>query len=98
MMNKIVAEVDPFGSKDDLGLSDIGDLLQFLLVERNVGAASDTQSHWFSTHESTQEVSEYNIGQEYAEEWKIEMLVNLDTGERFEPRYGITFEPVKETP
>lgn len=98
MMSKIVAEVDPVGSKDDLGLSDIGDLLQFLLVERNVGAASDTQSHWFSTHESAQEAGKYNIEQEYAEEWNIEMLVDLDTGERFEPRCGITFEPIKETP
>lgn len=69
---------DPDRHQDDLEL----DAGRYLLIERNVGG--DKPAHWFSIHYSPEDAAEYHDGQEYAEDWEIEVLVDLETGEELE--------------
>ena len=52
-------------------------LRRFLLVERNL---KDSPPFWVTTHDTPEEASAYHHGQEYAHDWQVETLVDLDTG------------------
>jgi hypothetical protein len=66
------------------------ELRPFLLVEKNVRGCNPPT--WYSTHDSPAEAGAYYVGQEYREDWEPVGLWDLDTGERFDPVVGMTFE------
>lgn len=54
---------------------------RFLLIEENVRGG-----YWLTTFDTIEEAAEYHASQEYAGEWTAtEEIVDLDTGQRFEP-------------
>jgi hypothetical protein len=53
---------------------------KYLLVERNLRAGG----HWLSSHDSPATAADYHDRQEYAEEWEIVCLVDLESGEELE--------------
>jgi hypothetical protein len=55
---------------------------RFMLVERNVGG--DTPQHWLTCYDSAQEALDYHDSQEAANDWVVEGLYDLDSGERLE--------------
>ncbi|MFP5319487.1 MAG: hypothetical protein ACLGI2_14495 [Acidimicrobiia bacterium] len=54
---------------------------RFLLVEV---AHRHDGLHWMSAHDSPDDAAAYHDSQEYAEDWLIVTLVDLDTGDTFE--------------
>ena len=53
---------------------------RFVLVEL---AHRHDGRHWLSGHASPDDAARYHDGQEYAEDWLILTLVDLDTGDRY---------------
>lgn len=68
----------------------MNELRPFLLAENNVRGCNPP--HWYSTHDTPAEAGAYHVTQEYREDWDVIGLWNLDTGERFDPVLGMTFE------
>jgi hypothetical protein len=66
-------DVEP---NEDNGLLELGDG-PFLLVERNLGSASDVQPYYFTRHESRAAAVEYSRGGECAEDWEPVEIVEL---------------------
>ena len=78
-----------------------GDLLDslrrgevFLLVE-TLARSSSTVA--FSLHDSPADASDYHYGQEYAEDWEINEVVDLHDMSRWEPRFVTVTEWRKVT-
>lgn len=90
-INETIAELEVFGSEEDTGANEIANPSRYLLVEKNVGSAADTQSHWFSTFDTLEEASTYHTSQEYRQDWEIQFAVDLDTGARHEPELKIVW-------
>lgn len=55
---------------------------RYVLVEENL---KNAPSHWFSSHDTPDDASDYHHNQEYAEDYAIVELVDLGTGQRLEP-------------
>jgi hypothetical protein len=60
--------------------TELADAGRYLLVE--VAHRHDGR-HWMSGHDSPEAAARYHDGQEYADDWKIVTVVDLDTGEAF---------------
>jgi hypothetical protein len=90
-IRQIIGEFAAEGKKLLDGI-DVGDLLdgpdRYLLVE--LQAERYGRDLYLTTHPSPAAAGEYHMGQEYAEDWFPELLVDLDTGERQQP-LGITW-------
>jgi hypothetical protein len=76
----VVAPNASLGTTDDAGTVSTND--RWLLIERNVGGS--TPPHWVTSHESQNAAGHYHTHQEYARDWEIVELIDLDTGDRFE--------------
>lgn len=62
---------------------------RWLLVEENVKGS--TPPYWLTTHAGPAEAGQYHFTQEYASDWAIVEIIDLDTGESFdETRLGVT--------
>lgn len=87
-----IKRAEPHGGADDLGLDGLDPVQdRYLLVERNVGSASGSQSHWFSTHRSRKAATDAILGQEYPDDWVTVELVDLDANIVYEPELKITW-------
>jgi hypothetical protein len=64
----------------------------FLLVERSV----HDSSHHLTTHDSQAEASAYHDGDEFPEDWILEKLIDLKTGEEFFAVPSTSWEPMPE--
>jgi len=71
--------------------ADFADKHPFLLIERSVYDAS----LFVTVHESLAEAADYHDVQEYPDDWTIEYVLDLDTGERY-VEAGRTTKLVKE--
>lgn len=69
---------------------------RYLLVEGNVGPAADEQPCYLTTHKSPQDAATYHLGQEHAQGWCVEYLLDLDTGQCYEVEKTITFTAVPQ--
>ena len=59
---------------------------RYLLVETGAGLHDDRR--WFSTFDEIEEAIDYHQDQEYAEDWGVLALIDLDTREIVEGRFG----------
>lgn len=57
----------------------------FLLIERVVERFRDGHDYWLTSHPTAEAAAKYHDGQEYSEDWQIEVLVHLPTGDRYQP-------------
>jgi hypothetical protein len=90
----VVVEIGPAGAAEDVGLVGAFDYdAPWLLVQKNLGAARSSQSHWFSRHRTKHQASMEWLGDEYREDWEPLMLVHLDSGDRFEPVLSVRWSP-----
>lgn len=79
-----VKAIKPSGNEIELGLDNITEEPErYLLIERNIGSAAASQSHWFSTHPSRAAAARAVVGQEYPEDWQVVELLDLDTKIRY---------------
>lgn len=53
---------------------------RYALVEMNVGGS--TPPYWVTTHDTPSDAANYSINQEYASDWGIVSLTDLQTGDR----------------
>lgn len=58
---------------------------RFLLVERS----TRDYRYWATVHPSVEAAGRYNVDQEYAGDWDIETVIDIDTDEE----YDVEFEP-----
>ena len=58
----------------------------FILVEKS----RHDSSYYVTVHDTPQGAAEYHDGQEYPEDWNIEFLENVETGEILEPQTSFT--------
>jgi hypothetical protein len=92
-ISSVVAEVGPNGIEIDLGLDEVKRIRdRFLMVEKNLGSANAMQSHYFTGHMSRADAAAYWASQEYREDWKPVVLVDLDTGVRYTPEVTLRWE------
>lgn len=56
---------------------------RWLLVETN--ARGGSPSVYYTLHESPPAAGEYHLNQEYPDDWTAEILIDLETGRRFNP-------------
>lgn len=79
-----VAGIEPHGSflRDEVEAARTNPS-RYLLIEQNIGSSGDP-SHWFTTHDTLAHAGRYHVGQEYAEDWKIVLALDLDTGTCYE--------------
>jgi hypothetical protein len=86
-------DVGPNGIETDLGLDEVKRIRdRFLMVEKNLGSANAMQSHYFTGHMSRADAAAYWASQEYREDWKPVVLVDLDTGVRYTPEVTLRWE------
>lgn len=55
---------------------------RFLLIERNMGGAEPP--FWFTAWDASDAAAHYHVNQEYAADWEVVALHDLDTGEVFD--------------
>jgi hypothetical protein len=92
----LVAVAREFGANHDECLPVHVPLDRFLLVQRNLGGAGP--SFWLTTHASPFLAGNYIAAQEFPEDWRTEVLLDLDTGARMtEGAHIILWEPVPVT-
>lgn len=82
--DKVLADYAGIDAEND------DDLERFLLIERNVSHGDPP--YWQSTHPSPEAASAYHHNQEYAVDWAIEALVDLDTGRHYLATTSTAFE------
>lgn len=72
------------------------DPARYALVEQNVGGSSPP--YFVTMHSSPAEAGKYHVEQEYASDWEVDALVDLDTGQTFSAEVQpITFVPIEGT-
>jgi hypothetical protein len=76
---------------DDGGISSLDEDDRYLLVERNYRYGC---GFWLTSVTSDADAGNYHVNQEYAEDWELILLVDLDTGQRFKGRAIIDWYPV----
>lgn len=86
---RVRALVEQYALHDPQWTAAEGHLSRFLLVER------DTQDgpHWLSSHDSLEAAARELGAVEVAQDYLVVDLVDLDTGESFEPR--LSFVPTR---
>jgi len=60
---------------------------RYCLVERSVGE----RRRYLTLHDARHEAASHHTTQEYMHDWTVEVLVDLDTGERWTGEYDITW-------
>lgn len=63
---------------------------RYALIEVNV--AGSTPPYWITTHDTPSDAAAYSIYQEYASDWGIVSLIDLQTGDRVQATAAIVVE------
>lgn len=87
-LNALIDHYDASGTSDTEGCN--GDD-RYALVERNT---RDSGEYWITTFPVIQDAAEYHDGQEYPEDWIIEVLIDLATDERYDAEPQTRFRKV----
>lgn len=66
---------------DDYVESKGDDMQQFALVERNWRGSRE---YWLTLHDTLQDAGSAHVDQEYAEDWELIEVRDLDTGDTYE--------------
>jgi hypothetical protein len=69
---------------------------RYLLIEGNCRGSDPC--HWFTGHATLEDAADYWTRQEYREDWDPIVLVDLDTGRRYDPIVGLRFDPIIPQP
>lgn len=85
-LNEIRDEYGPFNGDDWMpSASDIPENGTFCIIERNTRSSQT----WITLWSEPEEAVRYHYGQEYAEDWYIDDLLDLATGIHYEPTHGV---------
>lgn len=63
---------------------------RYALVEANAGGSEPP--YWITTHDTPSDAASYSIHQDYASDWDIVSLTDLQTGERVQTTAAIVVE------
>ena len=85
---RIIEEHD--GDTFEVANSTDGEPKRYALVEMNV--AGSTPPYWVTTHDTPSDAAAYSINQEYASDWDIVSLTDLQTGERVQTTVATVVE------
>lgn len=92
--------MDEYGDGADSSYDDIRELAAvdaagpFILVQRNL---KSSPTYWISSHSTLSDVAEYVVGEEYAEDWATETVVDISTGDVYDEGHRtVTFVKVED--
>jgi hypothetical protein len=87
--DQVVAEIGGPDALQDGGADELtATPNRFCLVERNYRYG---RGYWVTTWDTADLAGRYVTGQEYAEDWETIILVDLDTGDRYEASLTLTW-------